>query len=239
MLQWTEDLSISDNILSKSNKKNEVEHFLYYPVNSLYEVLTGSKVFCVGLVLNMLIFRCYWSVKTSTAVYIRVPAVYDILFLLCVTSLLIFIFPAHAEELGIVQFLIALLYAANAVIGYRSISDRGISLYIKKNTKKDANCKDLDCNNAEHGVGLYVGVSAAFGPASGPALFVLAVSTPLFFMQFIACLVLYVVIVWKVRASTRKVQPVQQSGMPYVMHYIHGVSFIFCHSIYTIVLHFF
>ena len=52
------------------------------------------------------------------------------------------------------------------------------------------------------------------GISSVKAKMVLVLSAIIFSLQFIACVVSYVVIVWKVRASTRKVQPVQTDGIP-------------------------
>ena len=77
LLKWTEELSISENLLPKIGRKNQLEPFLYHPIDPVNEIIISSVIFCVGLVLNALILRCYWSVKTSTAVYIRVLAVYD------------------------------------------------------------------------------------------------------------------------------------------------------------------
>ena len=76
--EWTEELTGSKNRLSQKHRGNDrLEHLLYHPIEPVHDVAIVSVIFCVGLVLNALILRCYWSVKTSTAVYIRVLAVYD------------------------------------------------------------------------------------------------------------------------------------------------------------------
>ena len=221
LLQWTEELSISDNHLPKIRRKNRLEPFLYHPIDPVNEIIISSVIFCVGLVLNALILRCYWGVKTSTAVYIRVLAVYDIVFLFCVITikLLIVSFPAHAEEIGIAQLFLTILFATNGVLGPLFMAlDRYLIVAFphtyQKHEKKMRIVKILIAVLQNMASVLYCAVSAAFGPSSEPAILVLALSTPLFFMQFLACVVLYVVIVWKVRASTRKVQPVPQAGIP-------------------------
>ena len=58
-------------IKSSATRSPHAELF-YKPINEIHDVTMAAVIFCVGLVLNALILRCYWSVNTSTAVYIRV-----------------------------------------------------------------------------------------------------------------------------------------------------------------------
>ena len=64
---YTEE-AVEQNSEEKGDFK---ETWLFYEVDPFVNVIVASVIFCVGLVLNAVILRCYWSVKTSTAVYAR------------------------------------------------------------------------------------------------------------------------------------------------------------------------
>ena len=224
LLQWTEEFSDPDNLLPISNKKNEVEHFLYYPVDPLYEVITGSIIFCVGLVLNALILRCYWSVKTSTAVYIRFLAVYDITVLHCSvaakTASVIFLADI-SSDIELVRRLTASVLLSYAMLGLLFMAlDRILVIVFphtfKKHEKKIRIAKILIVSVQTFTSLLWWAVAVSFGIKSAFTHIFFALSVIIFFMQFFACVSLYVAIVWKVRAASRKVRPLHPIAIPYV-----------------------
>ena len=79
--ETTEEIYLTDDLLPKFSLENKEEIFLFHQIDLLNGLVVTSVIYCVGIALNILILRCYWSVKTSTAVYIRVLAIYDILML--------------------------------------------------------------------------------------------------------------------------------------------------------------
>ena len=119
LLEWTEDLNNLQDDFPTYDKEIQDDNFVLQPIHPLQDVIVASINFCVGLVLNALIMRCYWSFKTSTAVYIRVLAVYDVIVLLNMSAVRFFIliFPTQSLEINLAGKNVAHLLMSNAVLG--------------------------------------------------------------------------------------------------------------------------
>ena len=135
------DLEKPDNLEEQSdlNEKSQFQSGFFIQVDPVNDVITASVIFCVGLILNVLILRCYWSIKTPMAVYIRVLAVYDIFLLLnmMTTRILIAIFPAQSDEVELFRLLIGHLFFF--LHGSRSHPGCHVSSQLQKAREKDAN----------------------------------------------------------------------------------------------------
>ena len=196
--------------------------WLFEDLPYLHDVITSSITFCVGLVLNALILRGYWSVKTSTAVYIRVLAVYDIMVLIVNVALRILIgifLKSKSSEIEQIRLMIGRLLVSNAMLGPLFMAlDRILIVAFphsfKKHEKKMKIAKIVIAALQSVAAVLWSTLFISFGQTSPLVTWAVAISTTMFVMQFVACIFLYTFIVWKVRASTRKVQPVPQAGIP-------------------------
>ena len=93
---WDEEeaddfLDLHEEEHSPEDDGTEVQLFLELPPTHTIAIV--SSIMLVGFVLNATILRCYWRSTTTTSVYIRVLAVYDICALIALgfsKSLLIF-----------------------------------------------------------------------------------------------------------------------------------------------------
>ena len=198
------------------------DQWLFQELPYLHEVITSSIIFCVGLVLNALILRCYWSVKTSTAVYIRVLAAYDVMVLtfnLAIKILTGIFLISKLSVIEQVRELIGRLLMSNAMLGPLFMAlDRILIVAFPHSFKKH----EKKMRITKISIAILQNVAAvtwnvlviSFGQTSPFVKFGVALSTAIFVMQFVACVFLYAFIVWKVRASTRKVRPVTQAGLP-------------------------
>ena len=76
--EWEEEVNDFEDSEKASRKYDggEVQHFLEIPPT--HTIVIVSSIMLVGFVLNATILRCYWRSTTTTSVYIRVLAVYDI-----------------------------------------------------------------------------------------------------------------------------------------------------------------
>ena len=90
--EW--NASETNESFSGANDGDEVEqHPHYLDVPPTHTIVIVSSIMLVGFILNATILRCYWRSTTSTSVYIRVLAVYDICVLVALgvgKSLLVF-----------------------------------------------------------------------------------------------------------------------------------------------------
>ena len=198
--------------------ENRVENFVYHPINPIHDVIIASVIFCVGLVLNALILRCFWSVKTSTAVYIRVLAWVDIaapLNALVLRVLLIF-FQNHLA-VHLTDLIIAGQFILVSVLGPLFMAlDRILIVAFPHNFKKHE--KKMRIVKAFiimfHAIitililfPLLLNVKASIS-----VNVILSVSAIAFALECLTTVILYAVIVWKIRKSSRQIQPAQQTG---------------------------
>ena len=121
----------------KFSVESSENNFYYDPIDPVAGVITAFVIFCVGLVLNALILRCYWSVKTSTAVYIRALASIDI----CVLSFMLFRtyflhFPTESR-LDLISETLGNFVAVVNVLGPLYLAlDRGLIVMLPHSFKK-------------------------------------------------------------------------------------------------------
>ena len=203
----------------KQNKKeyeNQVlldENILYHDVDPVYDVITASVIFCVGLVLNALILRCYWSVKTSTAVYIRVLAVYDmaaVLYLLGYrTSVGVFNISSAALT---VWMCIGNFVALNSMLGPLFIAiDRFVLVLFPHNFTKYS--RKIRCAKIFWIFFLNLASLVRFLVVRFVdnnvllKIFLNIFSSLVFLIQCLVCVALYAFIVFKVRKSQRRIHP--------------------------------
>ena len=186
---------------------------IFSPIDPVHDVIFASVIFCVGLVLNALILRCYWSVKTSTAVYIRVLAWTAVCAMLYVASDRIIFHVFHPEAMfGAIFSVFANRLGVTSVLGPLFMAlDRILIVAFphsfKKHEKKMRIAKiSIVVAQVETTVAYFI-IYNTFGNSFFLTTVFKISSTLVFALQCIACVVLYAMIVIKVRASTRKIQP--------------------------------
>ena len=220
----TVDFEMSTNIWHQLHQtkldptQSPFTDLLYSPINPIHEAIFGSVIFCVGLVLNALILRCYWSVKTSTAVYIRVLAWFDITAL--TTSLIIQVLLALLENNLVVilaELIIEGQFIVLSVFGPLFMAlDRILIVAFphsfKTHEKKMRIFKIVLATFQSSVTVLYFVFLGLFGTASLLPQVTLYAGSTTFWLECLASVFLYAVIVWKIRKSSRKVQPAYQTG---------------------------
>ena len=209
----TQEFFVTDEINSKwidQAQDLETQEYLdginlFHKLPILHDMITASLIFCVGLVLNTLILRCYWSVKTSTTVF-------DILTLVYIMFQRIIYNFYQSAALITVWKNIGLFIFTNIVIGPLFMAlDRLLIVAFPHNFKthekkmRIVKYVIIIVQNALSGVWCWFSIT--MGTKSLGAEIAVAVSTTLFALQCLSCITLYGVIVCKVRTSSRKICP--------------------------------
>ena len=94
-----ENYSFADTIAEKEVPAIDYENAVNYrlwPISFLEDTVMAISVFCVGMVLNSIILRCYWRGKGATSIYYRAFSVIDMFFLvvMILRRVSFFIWPA-------------------------------------------------------------------------------------------------------------------------------------------------
>ena len=173
-----------------------------------YDVIYAVIV-CVGVILNSIILRCYWRMKSATAICIRAFAIFDITVMALVTISQL-IYHLFAD----LQWLQALIYFVRNAIGNASMLgplflalDRYLIVAFPHNFRKHEKKLRwmkiwLGCLN----VGLFT-TSYAMNLNNIPFSMIANLLTHLlFFTMLAASVILYTVIVVKVLTSDKKMQ---------------------------------
>ena len=211
--------NVKEYFLEEINERVRNTHYIFPPANPTNEVIIASVICCVGLVLNALILRCYWSVKTSTAVYIRVLAVYDCISLLeLVGSRMLKLYHISPDSvLEKVRSLIVYQLVCNSVLGPLFIAlDRIIIVCNPHSFKKyEKKLRVAKCLIALVNIVLILALFVTKFTSTNETSKLVVIMTRVLFssifaLQWLTCVALYAVIVLKIRASTRKVQPITQ-----------------------------
>ena len=169
------------------------------------------SIFVLGLILNLIILVCYFRTKSDIARYIRIFAVFDIAVL--TTSIVAFAwlntFPENMEVFQYLKNCLNFLIAHSMLCPLFLALDRVLivsfphNFWLHERKMRVFKICLLVCTSL---------VSALF-LVSGGVLKVLAMVNILnFFLQFLACLVIYAIIVGKIIASDRKMKNSRHVG---------------------------
>ena len=188
------------------NELQSLDHDVsYLPVDFVTEVVVRLSLIFVGSILNVIILKCYFRVKSSRASYIRAFAVLDILILFSGSFEFFFLnlFPAQAAFSTTFKSVFRAL-AAFSLLGPLFLAlDRclivivphKVSLYVAKMRIFKI---ILFVLTSLVGVG-FLATSASIG-----VVFIYAFATVVVLLQLIGCLVLYLIIIAQILASERK-----------------------------------
>ena len=210
--------------LTNFELKNDVKSdtfTMFYEVNKVHSVIFASVIFCVGLVLNALILRCYWSVKTSTAVYIIVLAFIDIaaMIFMISTRTADLLFPCDPIVMAVSKLLANLILFVASVLGPLFMAlDRILIVAFphsfKRHEKRMRIAKIIwTILQSSYSVIIWIlGDLIGFNPMK--YFWIRIARTLAFTLPCVLCVLLYAVIVAKVRASQKQIQPTTHIAAP-------------------------
>ena len=217
------DFNLMNNIFPELHDTNSdatqttlTERF-YNPIDPIHDAVFASVAFLIGLVFNALNLRWYWSVKSSTALYIRVLAGLDIaaLFLVLVCRVMKCIF-VNNVLIGQSEYFLQGLLCIISVGGPLFMAlDRALivafPLSFKKHQKKLLIFK-ISIPIIQSASSLLFSLSSVLiGEAAPPTRILVGVASTTFVLQIVGIVSLYALIVHKIRKSTQKVQPTSQT----------------------------
>ena len=211
---WDEEeaddfLDLHEEEHSPEDDGTEVQLFLELPPTHTIAIV--SSIMLVGFVLNATILRCYWRSTTTTSVYIRVLAVYDICALLALAfnkSLLVFEALHHEVSYKVSQAISA-TFANFYLVGPLFLAmDRMLVVAFPlkhkqyKGKMRDFKTLIVTCNSVLMLMACIFITGLDYDNVWTKTIFAV-VSTSLL-LQFVACIVFYTIIVVKIKMAERK-----------------------------------
>ena len=197
---WTEAMTLH------SLATEETVKTLFSQIPEAHQLAMAVIVLVVGLVLNSIIFRCYFRVKSSIAPYIRVFAVFDCFVIMVAVSIWILsIYIAKQHPILYFLNLIISVSLNSSMLGPLFLAlDRFLIVSFPHNfqlhEKKVRGFKIalllLEVILSSHN----------FVEGAYQNVIVLAMPVVYFVLQFLTCVVLYVIIVVKIVTSERKMK---------------------------------
>ena len=212
----TDEYFINEDMVKKFPDKSPKTYFMFYPIDVTHDVVITSVIFCVGLVLNALNLRCYWSVKTSMAVYIRGMAFIDICVIIYVLlRTFLQYFPSEPALYIISGALGNFAAVVNVLAPLFMALDRILIVAFPHSFKKHENkMRIAKLSWATFQCSFLAVIFIAkflYGINLDQNITVKVIWSTLFVLQMLLCVALYAVIVCKVRKSGRKIQPDTQT----------------------------
>ena len=208
---WTEEANAFVNSRKDSHEGDaeDVKYFLDVPPTHTIAIV--SSIMLVGFVLNATILRCYWRSTTTTSVYIRVLAVYDICALVALgfsKTLLIFEELQH-EVANKVSVSIGTILGNFYLVGPLFLAmDRMLVVAFPMNFQEHEKIIRVTKMVIIVFIGVLMLMASIFitgleyDNVWTKTIFAL-VSTSLL-LQFVACIVLYSIIIVKIKMQERK-----------------------------------
>ena len=184
----------------------DTDYCLFTSIPSLNDAILIILIVFVGFVLNSIIIRCYWNSKSSTAIYIRAFAAYDLCVLSLAPNFLIdLFFPNMKPFFKILKGILG----GFAIIGPLFLAlDRFLVVAFPHKFKKYEKSMKIAKGSifsitlVTKGVAEITAVAIGYDNRMVEIFFF--VFRPILAAQFVTCVVLYVIIIVKIVTSERK-----------------------------------
>ena len=198
---WTEAMTLH------SLATEETVKTLFSQIPEAHQLAMAVIVLVVGLVLNSIIFRCYFRVKSSIARYIRVFAVFDIFVILDAVS--IWIVPLYFESEKTLLRVLNLIMTVT--INYSMLGPLFLALdrFLIVSFPHNFQLHEKKMRGFKIALFLLTVVLSSFNlfvVIQGLDRRLVTIIVTNFTLQFLACVVLYVIIVVKIVTSERKMK---------------------------------
>ena len=208
---WTEEANAFVDSRKDSHEEDAAEVKYFFDVPPTHTIAIVSSIMLVGFVLNATILRCYWRSTTTTSVYIRVLAVYDVCALVALgfsKTLLIFEALQH-EVANKVSVAVSTALGNFYLVGPLFLAiDRMLVVAFPLNFQQyETGIRILKTSIVFfHGVLFLVAcifiTGLEYDKVWTRVIFSFLLISPL--LQFVACIVLYTIIIVKIKMAERK-----------------------------------
>ena len=202
---WTEDVTL--NFLSTEEIVQKIKPIvLFSKIKESHELIFIALILVFGLVLNSIIFRCYFRVKNDIARYIRFFAIYDCFVIIISLSTRIVVLYATSQEV-LKRILIT---TTHQCVYYSMLGPLFLALdrFLIVSFPHNFQLHEKKMRRFKVALVLLTVLLSLYYlfEATKDNFVLITIFLVNFTLQFLACVVLYVIIVVKIVTSERKMK---------------------------------